>query len=137
MAEVALTDKNFSGSPFSDREYITHVVYDFANDAGATANWLNLDAFTGTVAVEVLYVYTETTVVGATATIDLGKGNGGTEFLSAKAITALTAGSLVEVDTPGTRIIFTSSDALALSIDTAAITAGKFHIVYKVMWVPA
>lgn len=140
MAEVALDDKNFSGKPFSDREYIAHVVYDFAQDGGSSSDWFNLDAFQDDVVVELLYVYVETEVDSAAdgATVSIGKGNGGTEFIDTSAETNFTAGALVEADTPGTRVFFDASgdESLALTFGTEDATAGKFYVAYKVTWMP-
>ena len=130
---AVLAGKKIVGAPFRNDVKLVRVVYDFAEDTGAIADYDALVA-DGAILVELVSIDCKTALTAtATSNIDLGKGAGGVEFLS-----AFDAGGGISADvqTPGATagLIVELADAekIVMGIDTAAVTAGKLEMVFKI-----
>lgn len=130
---MSLTSKKSIGAPAANAEEIVKVTFDMADELGTIADYDVIEN-TGTdgCIVEFLYSICETTVVGVGANIDLGKGDGGAEFLSDSDGPTMTAESFTYSATPGTKVELTNGEKIVMGIETAAITAGKFHMYFKI-----
>lgn len=130
---AVLNDHKVIGAGFRNSGELHRVQYDFANDTGAIADY---DAFTasGDLLVELVNIDCKTALTAtATSNIDLGKGAGGVEFLSAFdagggiAVDVQTAG-----DTAGKMVELADGEKIVMGIDTAAVTAGKLEFLFRV-----
>lgn len=130
---AVLSNHKKVGAGFSNDAELVRVEYNFANDTGAVADY---DAFTadGACLVEFLGADCQTAITGtATANMDLGKGAGGVEFLS-----ALDVGGGISVDvqtapaTAGLMVDLADGEKIVMGIDTEAVTAGKLVFLFKV-----
>ena len=130
---MSLADSKSIGNLQAGQEKIISVVYDFAADTGGIDDYdvlTNLGA--NDIMVELLHIHVETAVTsGGAADLDLGVGDGGAEIHSDLDATTgqLTADLISLSATP--KVILTNGDAIVLGIETAALTAGKFHMVFK------
>lgn len=134
MAEVAVADKKFArGAPSSIGHEKYLVTYDFSEDGGATADTYTLIEFSTACAVklEALRVKTAGTS-GGSATVTLGI-EAGTEYLSAEAVATFALGAIVNADDPGAYFKVEADEKMVLSIGTAALTAGKFEMLFDVI----
>jgi len=130
---AVLSDKKIVGAPFRNEGKLVVVDYDFANDTGTIADYDAIVA-DGPILVELINIDCETALTAAaTANIDLGKNAGGVEFLSAFdaaggiAVDVQTAG-----DTAGTMVELADGEKIVFGIDTAAVTAGKLHMMFRI-----
>ena len=131
---MSLDKKKNIGAPAYNAEELVSVVYDFSVDGGAIGDYDVLEN-TGTdeVIVELDRIEVETAVTSGGALVaDLGKGDGGTEFISDKAVAALTVYSIHLPDTAGTKVALGNGEKVVLGIEAAAATAGKMHMVFKI-----
>lgn len=131
---MSLSDKKNIGAPAYGSEQLIHVEYDFAVDGGATSD-LDIVENTGTddLVISLDRVEVETSVTsGGAVTIDMGKGDGGTDFWSDQLKGTLLIDTVVQADTAETRVILANGEKIVLGIEVAAITAGKIHMVFKV-----
>jgi len=119
------------GAPFSNAKEIVRVMYDFAVDGGEIEDNTVLTA-DGIVLVKCLGVYVHTALVGATATIDLGKGAAGVEFASAVAVASFGLGVFVPSASLA-HIKLANAEVINLGIAVAALTAGKMEFIFEVI----
>ena len=130
---AVLADKKIVGAPFRNEGKIVRVVYDFANDTGGIADYDAIVA-DGAILVELVSIDCKTALTAAaTANIDLGKNAGGVECLSAF---DAAAGIAVDIQTPGDTagmvVELADAEKIVLGIDTAAVTAGKLELIFRV-----
>ena len=91
---AVLVDKKIVGAQFKKDFEIVRAVYDFSVDTGAVADYDVLEA-SGDCIVKLLHAHVKTAVTsGGALVMDLGKGAGGVEFMSDKAVAALTLNSI-------------------------------------------
>lgn len=129
---MSLDNKKIIGAPFPNAEEIIRVTYDFDNDGGAVSD---LDVFeaAGALIVELMHITCVTTCTSAgAAVLDIGKGDGGTEFKSDIGFATIAADAVLVADTAGTKVVLADGDKIVLGIETAALTAGKFDMVFKI-----
>ena len=121
------------GSDFGNQENLIRVQYDFSQDAGAIGDLdLMLDA-DGDVLVELVGISVDTALTsGGAATIAVGVA-GGTEYKGATAITGFTAGAFIAPGEFGFTRKVADGANVTMSIDTAALTAGKMTFIFKAM----
>lgn len=129
---AVLSDHKTVAAPFGNAMDLVRVTYDFAVDGGAVADY---DVFTasGNLLVELVCADVETALTcGTDFDIDLGKGAGGAEFWSdnAKAVYAIDLQPLAA--TPGTIVELADGEKIVMGIETAAATAGKMHMIFRV-----
>jgi len=120
------------GAPFSNASELVSITYDFSVDTGAVADYDVITA-DGNLLVELVNIDVEAALTSATDfAIDLGKDAGGVEFRSnsAKAVFALDA--QVPADTVGTIVELADGEKIVMGIETAAATAGKMHMMYRI-----
>lgn len=131
---MALKDKKIVGAPFSNASELVAVTYDFAEDGGAIADYDVLEA-SGSCVVELLYLHVETAVTSSDALVlDLGKGDGGTGYFSDLAITAVDGIEDIVAPTAENRFVeLTDGEKIVLGIEAFAATAGKFHMVFRIL----
>ena len=132
---AVLKDKKLVGAEFQKSFEIVRVVYDFAQDTGAVADYDVLEA-SGPCVVKLLHAHVKTAVTsGGSLVVDLGKAAGGTEFWSDKAVAALTLDSMHSVDAiAGTAgVELTEGEKVVVGLEAAAATAGKVEFVFAVM----
>ena len=129
---AVLADKKTLGAPFNNAAELVRVVYDFARDGGALADYDVFEAQSACV-VQLKHMAVKTAVTsGGALVLDLGKNAGGTEFFSDKALAALTLNSLHVTSGPAA-IRLAAGDKVVLGIEGAAATAGKLEIVLEVV----
>lgn len=131
---MSLDAKKNVGAPAYNAEELITVVYDFSVDGGSVADYDVLEN-TGTddMVVELDHIHVETAVTSAGALVaDLGKGDGGTEFVSDVGKATLAADAIVNADTAGTKVVLSTNEKVVLGIEAAAATAGKFYMVFKI-----
>ena len=127
---AVLKNKKLVGAPFSNQKELVKVVYDFAQDTGAIADYDVLVA-DGDIYVQLVNVNVITAVTSADACLlDLGKGAGGVEFWSDKLKGALTlasqqGGSLAVVKLAAT-------EKIVLGVEAFDLTAGKLEFIFEV-----
>jgi hypothetical protein len=132
---AALADRKYVGAQFAKDFEIVRVVYDFAEDTGAQADLDVLEA-SGSCVVKLLHAHVKTAVTsGGSLVLDLGKGAGGTEFWSNKAVANLTLDSMHAVDAIGgtAGVELDAGEKVVLGIEVADATAGKIEMVFAVM----
>lgn len=127
---AVLADKKIAGAPFTNAAELVRVVYDFANDTGAVADYDVLVA-DGSMIVELVHADVKTAVTsGGSLVMDLGKGAGGTEFFSDKAVAALTLDSL---HFPTAKAVeLADGEKIVMGIEAAAALGGKMEFVFRV-----
>lgn len=129
---MSLTAKKILQAPSSKAEELVHVVYDFANDGGAQGDYDVLEnGSSDEMIVELDRIEVETAGAGATSVLDLGKGEGGTEFLSDKAVASFSTDAILLSDTANTMVSLASGEKIVMGIETADLTAGKYHFIFK------
>lgn len=119
---------------FSNEEIWVPVIYDFAADGGEIEDNIVLTAGADLLILD-YYSEVQTTIVGVGANIDLGVGAGGVEILSDLDGPTLveTAGANVFVAAAAmTPLYVPSAGTIQMGVETAAITAGKFTMYFKV-----
>ena len=128
----ALKDVKTVGGGFSNAAELVRVVYDFAKDGGALSDLDVLVADSDCV-VSLKHMAVKTAVTsGGALVLDLGKGAGGTEFFSDKAVAALTLNSLHLTSAPAA-VHLAKDEKVVLGIEGAAATAGKLEMVFEVV----
>lgn len=130
---MALKSKEMVGGGFNNRADYLVVRYDFAREGGVVGDYDVLEAESDCVLeLEGIHVKTAVTSGGALV-VDLGKGDGGTEFKSDLAVGSMTLGAALQADTQGTRIKLVAGEKIVLGLEAAAATAGVFDMVFKVI----
>jgi len=126
-----LKDKKTVGPSFPNATELVRVKYDFAADGGAIADYDVLEA-TDACVVKLKHIETLDAVLSADAiNIDLGKGDGGVEFLS-NALKASFATGSVQSGVAGAVVRLAKGEKIVLGIEAFAATAGKFEMVFEV-----
>lgn len=129
---AALSDAKTVSAPFADAMEMVSVEYDFSNDGGSVADYDVITA-SGDLLVEFFNADVETAVTSGGALVaDLGKGAGGTEFWSDKAVAALTLDAQVPPDSASQLVELADGEKIVLGIEAAAATAGKFHMMFRI-----
>lgn len=127
-----LADKKLGGAGFSNAVELVRVVYDFAVDGGAIADYDVFEADSACV-VSLKHMAVKAAVTSAGAMVlDLGKSAGGTEFFSDKAVAVLTLDSLHLPAAPAA-VRLAAGDKVVMGIEAAAATAGKLEMVFEVV----
>jgi hypothetical protein len=128
---MALKDKKIVGPTFPNASEIVRVTYDFAQDGGAIGDYDVLVADSECV-VKVKHILCKAELTSADAiNIDLGKGDGGTEFLS-NALKASFATNAVQVGT-NAAVRLAADEKIVMGIEAFAATAGKIEFVFEVI----
>lgn len=129
---AVLSDAQTMGAPFGNEMKLVSVEYDFSKDAGAIADYDVITA-DGAMLVELKNIDVEAALTsGGALVLDLGKGAGGTEFLSDKAVGDMSLDAQVAPDTPGTFVELADGEKIVMGIEAAAATAGKFHMMFNI-----
>ena len=127
----ALKGAKTVGAPFSNTVEVVRVVYDFAVDGGEVED---NTVFTADGALLVRCVGVDVTTAftsGGAATVDLGKGTAGTDFISAEAYTTFTAGGFYASESSGW-VKLANTNVINLGVNVAALTAGKCEFIFEV-----
>lgn len=129
---AVLADVKTQGAGFGNAMEVVRVVYDFSVDGGTVADYDVLVADSSCV-VKLLHMSVKTAVTsGGSLVLDLGKGVGGTEFFSDKAVAALTLDSVHCTSAPAA-VQLDSGEKIVMGIEGAAATAGKLEMVFGLM----
>ena len=130
---MALEAKEMVGGSFDNRVELLRVRYDFAREGGAVGDYDVLEAEKDCV-IQLKGIHGKTTCTsGGAAVLDLGKGDGGTEFKSDLGFASVAADAALGPDTEGTRIKLAAGEKIVLGIEAAALTAGVFDMVFEVI----
>lgn len=131
---AVLANKKMVGAEFKNSYEIVRVVYDFAVDTGAQADYDVLEA-SGDCVVKFLHAHVKTAGAGTNMVADLGKAAGGTEFWSNKAVTSMTTDAMLTVDAIAgvSGVELTEGEKIVFGIETADLTAGKIEFVFAIM----
>jgi hypothetical protein len=128
---MALVDKKIVGASFPNEVKVVRVTYDFAVDGGAIKDYDVLEADSDCI-VKLLGAHAISAVTSADAVnIDLGKGDGGVEFLS-NALKATFAENLVNTGT-GAAVFLASGEKVVMGVEGFTITAGKIEFIFEVV----
>lgn len=129
---AVLSNHRTVGAPMGNASELVRVEYDFANDAGAIADYDVLTA-DGSVLVELVNIDVETAVLSDGAlVVDLGKEAAGTDFLSDTGKAALAVDAQLPADTVGTIVELADGEKIVMGVEAAAATAGKFHMMFRI-----
>ena len=129
---MSLKNKKFVGPSFPNGMEIVRVVYDFAQDGGAIADYDVLEA-TDACIVRVKHIHALAEVTSADATnIDLGKGDGGAEFLS-NALKASFGTNAVQTGVAGAAVRLAAGEKIVMGVEAFALTAGKIEFCFEVV----
>ena len=143
---AALQKRKYIGSTFSNEEVVERVVYDFANDAGATGA-LDIFEATADVIITGFHAVVKTTATsGGSATVKVGYTGSDAAYITTTqgAVANLTANAVFQANvvltegTPNTAAFplphrLASGAKILQTIGTAALTAGKIEYVIKFM----
>jgi hypothetical protein len=128
---MSLADKKIVGPSFPNAVEVVRVVWDFAVDGGAIADYDVLEASAECI-VKLRHAHALTALESSDAiNIDLGKGDGGVEFMS-NALKASLAGNLCNVGT-GAAVYLAAGNKIVMGIEAYAATAGKVEFVFEVI----
>jgi hypothetical protein len=127
----ALKGAKTVGAPFDNTTEVVRVIYDYSVDGGQVEDNTVLTA-DGVLLVRCVGCIVQTAVTsGGSATIDLGKGTSGTEFVSTEAYTSFGA----DVFYPSESAAFVklaNGEVINMGVATAALTAGKIEFIFEV-----
>lgn len=124
---------NATSDFFSNEESWIKVVYDFAADGGTQGDFdvLENENTSDNYVITDFFYHVETAVTPATTVVvDLGISDGGTEFLSDKASSALTLNAIGGMDTAAP-VKLAASGKVVMGIESQNITAGKINWWFK------
>lgn len=135
MANVTADTYRKIDSGYYNEKQIMRVVYDFAQDGGATADTYRLAEVTGKILVvqATAHVITAFTSGGA-ATVAIGAETADADaFLASTAVGTLVDDYVVKTAAGQTLVIdgATATDYVSLTIGTAALTAGKIEVILE------
>jgi len=116
---------------FSNAEEWVQVVYDFSVDAGATGDYDVLTAGDNLVVTDFYYEVQTAVTSGGSLVVDLGVGDGGTEFLSDTAVAALTLAKVDGMDTDAI-VNVKSAEKIVLGLEAATALTGKVAFNFKI-----
>jgi len=129
----ALKDVKTQGAGFSNDAGLVRVVYDFAVDTGAVADYTVMTADSACV-VRLKHVAVKAAMTsGGLMTVDLGKGTAGVQFMSAVAVASLTLNSIVLPPAATAAVYLAAGEIINLGINVAAGTAGSLEVVLEVI----
>ena len=129
---MALANVKTVGPTFPNAVEYVRVTYEFAVDGGAVGDYDVLVASDSCI-VKLHHIEALTSVTsGDAVVIDIGKGDGGTEFISDMVKAELAAG-LVVLSNTETACKLAAGEKIVMGVETHAITAGKFEMVFEVM----
>lgn len=119
------------GAPFKNAVEVVRVIYDFAEDGGQVEDNTVLTA-EGNVLVRCIGAKVITAPTsGGSATIDLGKGTSGTEFISTEAYTSFALNALYASESAAF-VKLADGEVINMGVATAALTAGKIEFIFEV-----
>ncbi len=118
------------GAPFSNKNDIVRVIYDFSVDGGQIEDNTVFTA-DGVVLVKCIGAYVHVAPVGTGATIDLGKGASGVQFISTEAITSFTLNAFYASESANF-ITLADGEVINMGVATAALTAGKLEFIFEI-----
>ena len=122
-------DAKIIDRPFGNAVELVRVKYDFSADAGAVGSLTMLTAKSDVI-VKIKYAVVRTACTSdGLATVAIGK-TAGSELLGATAVASLTAGAVFG-DVDGVKLA--ADGVVALTIGTAALTAGVIEAVFEVV----
>lgn len=127
---AALKGAKTVGAPFDNVVEVVRVMYDFSVDGGEIEDNTVMTA-DGELLVRCVGAYVHVAPVGVGATIDLGKGAAGVEFISTEAITSFTLAGFYASESAAF-VKLATSEIINLGIATAALTAGKIEFIFEV-----
>lgn len=119
------------GAPFSNAVEVVRVRYDFSVDGGEVEDNTVLTA-DGNLLVRCVGVHTEVALTSdGSATVDLGKGASGTEFVSTEAYTSFTLDGFYASESAAF-VKLASGEVINMGVATAALTAGVVEFIFEV-----
>lgn len=119
------------GAPFSNTAEIVRVMFDVSVDGGQIEDNTLLTA-DGEVLVRCIGTYVHVAPVGVGATLELGKGATGAEFISAEAITSFTLAGFVASESAAF-VKLANAEIINLGVATAVLTAGKLEFIFEIV----
>lgn len=130
---MSLAAKRLAGAGFQNSVELVKVIYDFDVDGGAVGDYDVLEA-DGACLVQLVSIDCQTALTAAASSvIDLGKGDGGTEFISnLDAASGISADVQTLPDTAGTVVELADGEKIVMGIEVAAVTAGKLEFNFLV-----
>jgi hypothetical protein len=119
------------GAPFSNDIKVVRVIYDYSVDGGQVEDNTVLTA-DGAILVRCIGAIVETAMTsGGSATIDLGKGTSGAEFVSAEAYTSFSAAAFYASESAAF-VKLADGEVINMGVATAALTAGKVEFIFEI-----
>lgn len=127
----ALKGAKVVGAPFDNRTEVVRVIYDFAADGGQVEDNTVLTA-DGVLLVRCIGCVVETAVTSSgSATIDLGKGASGVEFVSGEAYTTFAANAFYASESAAF-VKLADAEVINMGVAVAALTAGKVEFIFEI-----
>ena len=127
---AALKGAKVVGAPFDNATEVVRVIYDFSVDGGQVEDNTVLTA-DGEILVRCIGVNVQTAVTsGGSATIDLGKGTSGVEFVSTEAYTSFASGLYASESAAFVKLA--DAEVINMGVATAALTAGKLEFIFEI-----
>ncbi len=119
------------GAPFSNKNDIVRVIYNFAVDGGEVED-NTLIVADGIILVKCIgaYVLTACTSDGS-ATIEVGKGTAGAEFISAEAVATFAAAAFYPSESAAF-VKLANAEVINMGVAVAALTAGKIEFIFEI-----
>lgn len=128
---AALKGAKIVGAPFANTTEIVRVMYDFAVDGGEVEDNTLITA-DGIVLVKCIGAYVHTLVTsGGSATLELGKGASGAEFITQEAVATFAANAFYPSES-ASFVKLANTEVINLGIAVAALTAGKIEFIFEV-----
>lgn len=119
------------GAPFSNTVEVVRVIYDFSVDTGAVADYTLFTAsgacLVRCIGADVIAACTS----GGSATLELGKGASGAEFITAEAYTSFTLAGFYASESAAF-VKLADTNVINLGIAGAALTAGKIEFIFEI-----
>ena len=127
-----MKDKKTVGAPFPNAVEIVRVVYDFAEDGGATSGTLDILEASDNIIVKMRHAHVVAAATSSgSATVSVGKGSSGDEFLDGQAVAGLTLDAALEGE--GSAVYLEDGDKIEQNVGVAALTAGKIEYVFEIV----
>ena len=128
---AALKGAKVVGAPFDNTVEVVRVKYDFSVDGGEVEDNTVLTA-DGSVLVRCVGVDVEVALTsGGSATVELGKGTSGAEFITAEAYTSFTLAGFYASESAAW-VKLADTNIINLGIAGAALTAGKVEFIFEI-----
>ena len=119
------------GAPFDNRTEIVRVIYDFSVDGGEVEDNTLLTA-DGVLLVRCIGAYVQTACTsGGSATIEVGKGTSGAEFISAEAVATFAANAFFASESAAF-VKLANAEIINMGVAVAALTAGKIEFIFEI-----